>query len=523
MKLKSQGRFHAPVLLAGAALSLLVAAGLYAGLPRQADTLPPGDVPYYALPFGPGPDGQPRPFWPSRLLTEGDVFARAETLPAAADCASCHRQEYLEWAPSLHGIADRDAVYEKTVEANEDLERHGQEKGRFCEGCHAPNEVIAGRVTPLAAVAPGPASADGVSCLACHAAIHADPKAGNGALTLRVAGLSGDAPDVALLAAPRDHADRWASPETKALIGTSELCAACHTEIYDRSMSRADTPQDVQSTYAEWQASWYADQGVTCQDCHMAPDPAAQVMKLRTGRVEKPARYSHAFVGANYLMFDTGLDKTLTFLRGGVTPGLTPAEETAALSAQAKATRALLRAAAGLELRAALPSATGIGLQIAVQNLGAGHNLPTGVSDQKHMWLEVEVQDAGGAVLFRSGGFDAGRGVTDPDAVMWIEEFLTSRGEVIPNHLTFATAEVRWVRRAIPARQEEIISYDVPLPKGSRGPFRLKARLWYRVALQDLVYQNLRLQATVPPLALAELDLTLPAAKGAVPPAEPKP
>lgn len=509
MKLKSQGRFHLPALIAGALLSIVAAGGLYLGLGTEPDTLAPGDVPYYAFPFGPGPDGQERPFWPSRMTTEGNLLAVADALPAAADCAGCHRQEFLEWAPSLHGIADRDAVYEKTVEANEDLLRHGVEQGRFCEGCHAPNELIAGRVTKLAAVAPGPASADGVSCLACHAAVHADPAEGNGALTLRVAGLGDDPPDLALLAAPRDHAARWGSPETKALIGKSELCAACHTEIYDGSMSKAKSPQDVQSTYAEWKASWYAEQGVTCQDCHMAPDPAAQVLALRAGKVEKPERYSHAFVGANYLMFDTSLGETLTFLRGGVTPGLTGAEADAAIEAQRRATSALLRAAAGLELRAARPEGDGLRLEIAVQNLGAGHNLPTGVSDQKHMWLEVEVQDAGGAVIFRSGRFDAGAGATDPDAVMWIEQFLAESGAVIPNHLTFATARVQWLRRAIPARGEEVVGYDLPLPEGAKGPFRVRARLWYRVALQDLVYQNLRLETPVPPFALAELDVTL--------------
>lgn len=510
MKMKSQARFHAPALLAAAAVSLAGVAGLYLWLAPAPDTLAPEDVPYYAFPFGPGAEGAERPFWPSRLTTEGDRFAVADTLPAATDCANCHRQEYLEWAPSLHGIADRDAVYEKTVEANEDLLRHGTEQGRFCEGCHAPNELIAGRVTKLAAVAPGPASADGVSCLSCHAAVHSDPKAGNGALTLRVAGLGDDPADLALLAAPRDHADRWGSAETRALIGKSELCAACHTEIYDASMSKATSPQDVQSTFAEWRDSWYAAQGVTCQDCHMAPDPAAQVMALREGRVAKPARYSHAFVGANYLMFETGLGETLTFLRGGTVPGLTADEAGAALEAQRKATHDLLRAAAGLVLRKAKAQGDALRLEIAVQNLGAGHNLPTGVSDQKHMWLEVELLDAEGRPVFRSGAFDAGAGVTDPDAVMWIEQFLDESGAVIPNHLTFATARVEWVRRAIPARGEEVVGYDIALPAGAKGPFRLKARLWYRVALQDLVYQNLRLETPVPPFALADLDLTLP-------------
>jgi len=65
-----------------------------------------------------------------------------------------------------------------------DLLRHGAEQGRFCEGCHAPGEMLAGRVTRHVAVPPADALTEGVSCIACHTATHADPVEGNGALTL---------------------------------------------------------------------------------------------------------------------------------------------------------------------------------------------------------------------------------------------------------------------------------------------------------------------------------------------------
>lgn len=231
--------------------------------------------------------------------------------------------EFEEWAGSLHAAADRDLVYEATVDANVDLLRHGAEQGRFCEGCHAPGEMLAGRVTRHVAV-PG-RRPDRRRQL--HRLPHRHPcrpGRGNGALTLAYdrAEAERDGPQgAALLADPRAHLAAYGAPDTTKLLAGSEICGACHTEAYDLSMSRAETRQDVQSTFVEWRDSWYARNGVTCQDCHMADDPAAQVMALRDGRLDKPARYSHRFIGANHVMTDTSLGDTLSVLRGGLLPG----------------------------------------------------------------------------------------------------------------------------------------------------------------------------------------------------------
>lgn len=514
MALKRQLRNHLPI-LAGAALVVALGLAIFALL-RPA-VAPPGvalgDLPFYQMPFGPDETGAERPFWPSRLASATGRMSDPLRLPSSAECKECHEREFQEWAGSLHAIADRDLPYEATVEANEDLTRHGAEQARFCEGCHAPAELLTGRTNRFVSAPPAEALTEGVNCIACHTATHADPLEGNGALTLAYdrAEIEREGPQgAALLADPRAHLAAYRGADTAALMPDAALCGACHTEAYDRSMSRAETRQDVQSTYVEWKESWYAEQGITCQDCHMAPDPAAQVMALRQGQVVKPARYSHRFVGANHLMVDTGLGDALMVLRGGLLPGIDSQTNRATIEQQALQTKALLQAAAGLDLRAVTPAAQGLKVEIAVQNLGAGHNLPTGVSDQKYMWLEVRLTDESGAMLFRSGGAAERLGVEDPEAVAWIEHFLDEDGARITNHLTFATARVVWIRQPIPARGEDVIAYDIPLPEGARGPFHLTARLLYRVALPDLIYQNLRLDLAPPPFTLAELSVDLP-------------
>ena len=249
----------------------------------------------------------------------------------------------------------------------------------------------------------------------------------------------------------------------------------------------------------------------------MAPDPASYVRQIRKGDIRKPERYAHNFIGANYLMFDTSLGSNLTWLRGGILPGLTEQKNTRLIKEQGQATNALLRAAAGLALKDSRLTQDRLVLDIAVQNLGAGHNLPTGVVDQKHMWLEIAVSDATGSTIYHSGAFDAERGQTDPDAIIWREEFLDASGNRIPDHLTFVTAEISHLRPGVPPKAEDIVTYDIPLQDDVTGPYRVTARLWYRVATQEFVFNTLKTDLIVPPFELANATFDLSVDKKTTP------
>lgn len=510
--MKQQFRTHLPLILLGALSALIVVSGVELLRPKPPE---PGvelaDIPFYKLPFGPDDKGQPRPFWPSRIASENGRMADPANIRSASECASCHRREFEEWAPSLHAIADRDVAYERAVKANEALHKDGIEKARFCEGCHAPVEVLSGRTNRFRSVMPSAATGEGITCVVCHTAVHADPEEGNGALTLALDTSVDQLADWLSLSAPRDHARAYGGAKTNALIASGDFCGACHTEAYDNSMAKAQTRQHVQTTFAEWRDSWYARNGVTCQDCHMAPDPAAYIRQIRAGDLRDPERYAHNFVGSNYLMFDTGLGSNLTFLRGGIPHGLSDAKNTELVARQGEATRALLRSAAGLELRDSSLADGRLRFSLAVQNLGAGHNLPTGVIDQKYMWLEVVVHDASDKEIYHSGAFDAARGETDPNAVIWREDFIDAEGKRIPDHLTFITAAISHVRHGVPPKGEDVVAYETPLPPRSVGPFRLTARLWYRVATQEFAYNVLKTDLVIPPFELVAAEFSLPA------------
>jgi hypothetical protein len=495
-------RYFKP-LAATALLSGVAVVGLhYLMPPPEPVSVSVEDVPYYQLPWNDDP------FYPSNMKTANGPFVKPEKLPSAASCVQCHVNEFEEWAASLHSVAGRDAVYDKTIDYNEHFDgKTGPERIRFCEACHEPAEMVIGAVNRVKSVLPTDATTEGLTCIICHAVTEAHPEVGNGAFTVDLALGRDHTHNALIMASPRDHARAFGAKATKGLITKSDFCGACHEENYHPGNSKVQGMAHVQTTYREWKESWYAEQGVTCQDCHMNYDPVGFIDRLKEGVVERPEKYSHAFAGANYLLTETDLGSNIFFLRGGVLPGLTGERYLQILERQKKLTHDFLRTAAEVEVRQMdlKPGSDGV-LKVAVKNVGAGHNLPTGVGDQKHMWLEVQVEDADGQVVFHSGAFDEEKGRIAPGSVVWAERFFDRHGERIMDHLTFNTAKVDFTRPFIPARGEDVVEYAVALPAGARGPFRVRAKLWYRVAFQEFVQQILKTTLVIPPFLLAETE-----------------
>lgn len=504
------GKILAGVFVAG---SLMAAGSAYFIAPPADLGVDLSDVPYYKF-----YKDEDKPFWPSRVKTTDNRFANPENIASAASCVQCHVSEFEEWAASLHAISGRDAIYDKVIDFNEHFKEasNGPEQIRFCEGCHEPGEVTLGRTNRVPSVMPSDAETEGLTCIFCHAAVHADPEEGNGAITIALNKAKNSMSNALIMASPRDHARAFGSKATNSLITKSDFCGACHTETYDAEVSKAGGIIHVQTTYSEWKNSWYAKQDVTCQDCHMNKDPVAFIDKLKKGVVEKPDHHTHTFVGANYLQVETALGSNLFWLRGGIIPGLTGKRYLEILEKQKTLTHNFLKSAAELEVRDVSFGTSRDGkVKIAVKNTGAGHNLPTGVTDQKHMWLELKITDSNGKQVYHTGWFDKDMGVTDPKAVIWIERFFDEDGERIRDHLTFNTAAIDFSRPLIPPRGEDVVEYDINLPEGVKGPLKIEAKLWYRVALQDLVTNVIKASIIIPPFLLSETELEVPLNRGA--------
>ncbi|MFT3822173.1 MAG: multiheme c-type cytochrome [Rubrivivax sp.] len=505
-----------PRLLAGsAACAALLAGAVLLPAPAALPVPLPQGMPLYSLPFGSDP------FAPGQWRTPGQQLVNWRAVPSATGCGSCHVREFMEWNTSMHAVADRDLLYDAAVQTNvtrtQAARRHGDEKGRWCESCHNPLGTLTGAVTPLRSVQETAALEEGVNCVVCHTASHARPQQGNGALQSNLDAVLHMRHPALLAAAPSRHARDMQAASRAPQMRDSALCGACHTEIRPTTVS-GDAPMHFQDTYEEWRRSDYARRGVQCQHCHMAEDPAAAIGRLQRGEPAR-VRVSHRMPGANHLLTDPELPPALLHaLRGGSPAGLNRQFGSARFAAELQRTRdqalGLLRAAARLDLRWLARDAAAPTLRVTVANAGAGHALPTGPLDQRHMWLEVEVRDAQGRLLLHSGGFDARRGQVDPQAVIWAKQMHDAQGRLDRRHLLFDVQRLSYTRAPIAPGQSQQVDYTLPTSVSAGAPLQVRARLWYRLAHQDLLLNIETTGAPVPEIIVPPVlmtEATLPA------------
>lgn len=496
------------LLVAAATLVAAIAAAFILPAPDDLAVDAKKGLPFYDLPFG------DNPFSPGELKTSDHAMVDWRGIPSARSCGECHKQEFMEWATSIHAVSDEELIYATTVDENTRAAKaaaaHGTAKGRWCESCHNPLGTLTGAVTDFPSVPRTETMEEGVTCVVCHTATQAEPLAGNGALTIRLNQIFRHLHPALIMAAPARHAEDMQAKRDAPLMGSSALCGACHTEIRPTAVNGQE-PMNFQDTYDEWRRSPWAARGVQCQDCHMARDPAAAVAALKRG--EKPPRgVSHRLAGNNYLLANPDLPgKLMTALRGGPPTGLNRMYSRDEYTAEQRATRdqiiALLREAAEIQVKNGVDRGNRPTLAITVANRGAGHALQTGPLDQRYMWLEVEVTDEQGLSVFHSGAFDAKKGEEEPDAVRWVKVMIDAEGKRDLRHVLFDTERLYYPRKPIPAGASERIDYALPaLPPGR---YTVRTRLWYRLAFQDIL-KNFESQGPgkvdviIPPLSIAE-------------------
>lgn len=155
-----------------------------------------------------------------------------------------------------------------------------------------------------------------------------------------------------------------------------------------------------------------------------------------------------------------------------------PLEEVPGRREQIADAARLLEGAAELELGGA---ADGDSVRVAatVRNVGTGHDLPSGATFDRELWIELRVEDANGASVFMSGALDASQDLMgngdDPQLALWQSTLLDAGGAPTP----FGWRAQAVVSRSIPAESASTALYRFPRP-GGPGPLRVEARLRFR-------------------------------------------
>jgi hypothetical protein len=232
-------------------------------------------------------------------------------------------------------------------------------------------------------------------------------------------------------------------------IGQSAHCGSCHDVMHNSAL--------LEKSFAQWSNSPYKERTDQCQDCHM-PRYSGQAAVGGPFR-ETLRRHNFPAVTIPLVSFPNR-----GYQEEGVRRFLRTAARMTVLLPE--------RAQAGAELS----------LKVKVKNSGAGHNLPTGLSNERQMWIEVTVLGEDGQAVFRSGNLDENLDLLDqhsklqPLADRWLvtfsDRFLNARGEEVP----FVTQATQVEERSLKPLEERTASYAVPLPP-SLGGSRVKARV----------------------------------------------
>lgn len=323
-----------------------------------------------------------------------------EPISSAELCGACHRAIQEAWKTSAHSRAMESRLYQDALELVES--DFGESARRQCLGCHTPLGVHLGDFSLKQKV-----SWEGVTCDYCHSMRSVSVEGTNPRATLQYS-LTKSGP--LKEAFPVGHEAVFSEVHT-----TSQVCAPCHE--YRNALGL-----QVMGTYSEWQHSKYAQENVQCQSCHMG--------RVEGDVVDPRVRRSGAGVNLHEMPGGHSLEQLNKAVR---------------MSLSAK------RAGDRMEI------------SVVLQNVGAGHHVPTG-SPMRQLILQLDA--------------DAYRGDDLHETRVYRQVIADADGKVVDHeHLAFLRgAKVVSDTRLAPG-EERTENFSLPLAAGVA--VQVKATLSY--------------------------------------------
>lgn len=433
-------------------------------LAHRPDTYP---VPDYYL-YHPNSDS---PFYPSLATTETGELVSPERLGGSESCGTsgCHSMIYEEWESSAHRYAASDPFFRRIQENMGELK--GPVTARYCAGCHDPIGLFGGSANLYAdSLTFQRGIEEGISCISCHAMSRADVR-GNADYTLSLpepylfehSGTSVGKwlSDFLIRSAPDSHAEGYNPP----LLQTSEHCGACHKQYIDEDINSVGWVQ-LQNQYDQWKESHWVNKGdpmgtLECRECHMplteSMDPASgDPHDFNRSRTDGKHR-GHRFLGGNQFVpqlldlpnAEEHVRKIEAWLRGEI-----EIPEISDRWVQGPA----------IHLTIVTPDSIQAGdplrIDLFINNRKAGHDFPTGPLDMMQAWVELQVLDDDGTVIYTSGMLDEDHFI-EPGAFIYRAEPIDQYGNLIDRHNLWEMVGVRSSRALFPGKTD-YTRYQVP-------------------------------------------------------------
>ena len=398
----------------------------------------------------------------------------------SAKCKVCHSEIFNQWADSNHkNLVDSNPYYMVMEGLAGEVE--GDEFRQWCMGCHNPSAVTTGltksghrmdrNFLANGLFEQGAKTLqddlkhhrnsrleEGVSCVACHRITKVDSQ-GNASYTLDLnrkkytfeeskTDLGQWFSQKFINSKPDIHKQSY----SKEIYKKSSYCAPCHDE------TSPQTGKQIVSTFKEWEKSPYNDpknpkKHKDCIDCHMTYLEDGKFAPLKGtstdgGEIKKDVKV-HYFSGSNYF---------LSGLRN---------------KDHKEQTIQLLRTSAKLDV-----DIKNNQLIVGVKNIGAGHHLPTGVSDFRELWLDITLKDRDSKIVFSSGKLKDD-GNLDEDARPFMKVFGDKDGN--PVGLLFWKYEKLLSDTRIPAGERRVLKYNIKDTKELKYPLSIEVKLNFRI------------------------------------------
>ena len=408
------------------------------------------------------------PFFPSLIGTASGKPIQASDYTAPDICAGCHIEIYKQWNGSMHSQAFTDPVFQALWKLGAKETKGFTDK--LCGGCHAAVGVASNDlVFKDNAFFTSDIAKRGVHCDLCHTVKETRfPKTP-----------TKEPQNASIIVDPgpvkrgpyKDSVSPFHETAHSELHTKSVFCANCHNVFHPVNNFH------IERTYDEWKYSVYAQNGIQCQDCHMMPVEkaieAARTLKKQKnpgqpaiGGPKREQMYTHEFVGANFTI-----------------PGLLKFDLHRGIAEK--------RLKSAAELSIAAPGAVKQGevvtLEVKVRNVGAGHNLPTSLTEVRQMWLDVQAVDGSGKEIFRSGALDKD-GEIDPKAKIFNAHAVDKEGKHTVKPWEITRFEYN---NTIPPKGSATERYTFLIPQDLKGSIAVKAVLRYRSYPQSVANQLL--------------------------------
>ncbi|MBF0573278.1 MAG: cytochrome c554 family protein [Desulfamplus sp.] len=382
-------------------------------------------------------------------------------------CGGCHTQIYEQWQGSMHNLSSDDIIFNEIANAGlVGLNAKDEiEEAEHCQTCHTPVGYITGfpRKTSDDRTKIAPIAKQGIQCDYCHSI--------TGAYSIYNAqfnyspGNGEDDPGVKR--GPfKDSDSDYHKSEFSKFHTKSELCGTCH------DVKHITSGVWLETTYQEWKQSIYNKQGVQCQDCHMYQRPeypsTGSTKRVKNpgtaaeGSVERDHIFTHYFVGGN--MTIPAQSKEISKmaeerLKHSVDIKIDSQVE---VKQQHKADGKNIKSQNSEENR----------IIIRITNNGAGHEIPTGVSNIRQVWLKVIVKDSKGDVIYKTGVLDE-KGYLPPNTIIYSTIFGDGKGNRVDN---LAKAREIISDRRLKPMQERVEKIDIG---DFQGKITVEASLLY--------------------------------------------